>query len=87
MVPPGVTETLWLYMKRDNPPKGFSYRFPHMYGRPGGMLWCWSMPDPTKISELTFLPAGDLPAEDMEIGNLRVRPWNMPIGKAAGAAR
>ena len=84
VVPPGATETLRLNMKRDNPPKGFSDRFPHMFGRPGGELWCWSIPDPTKISELTFLPAGDLPADDIEIGNLRVRPWNLPIGKAAG---
>ena len=84
VVPPGATETLRLNMKRDKPPKGFSYRFPHMYGRPGGVLWCWSMPDPTKISELTFLPTGDLPAEDIEFSNLRVSPWNVPIGKAAG---
>lgn len=84
IVPPGTTETMWLYLKRDHPPKGFSSRFPHMFGRPGGVLWCWSMPDPTKIGELTFLPAGDLPADDVEIGNLRVRAWNVPIGKAAG---
>jgi len=48
------------------------------------MLWCWNMPDPAKISELTFLPTGDLLVDDVEIGNLRVRPWNVPIGKAAG---
>ena len=84
IVPAGATETLWLYMKRDNPPKGFSNRFPHMFGRPGGVLWCWSMPDPAKISELTFLPAGDLPADDLEVGNLRVRPWNLPLGKVPG---
>ncbi len=81
---PGATETLCLYMKRDNPPKGFSSRFPHMFGQPGGVLWCWSMPDPARINELTFLPYGDLQAEDIEIGNLRVRPWNVPMGKAAG---
>lgn len=84
VVPSGATETLRLNIKRDHPPKGFLNRFPHMYGKPGGMLWCWSMPDPAKISELTFLPAGDLPAEDIEISNLRVRPWNVAIGKAAG---
>ncbi len=84
IVKPGATETLQMNIKRDNPPKGFSYRFPHMFGRPGGVLWCWSMPDPAKISELTFLPAGDLPADDIEIGNLRIKPWNLPVGKAAG---
>ena len=84
IVPPGATETLWLYIKRDDPPKGFSNRFPQMFGRPGGVLWCWSMPDPAKIEELTFRPGGDLRADDIEIGNLRTRPWNTPLGKAAG---
>jgi hypothetical protein len=84
VVPPRATETMWLYIKRDNPPAGFNNRFPHMLGRPGGVMWLWSMPDPAKIGELTFLPGGDLPAEDIEIGNLRVRPWNAPLGKAAG---
>ena len=81
---PGATETLWLYLKRENPPKDLVQRFPDMYGRPGGVLWCWSAPDLTRISALTFLPAGDLPADDIEITNLRVRPWNVPIGKANG---
>jgi hypothetical protein len=62
VVPPGATETLWLLMKRDTPPRGFAYRFPYMLGRPGG----------------------DLPADDIEIGNLRVKPWNAPLGKATG---
>ena len=82
VVPPGATETVWIYMKRDNPPKGFNERFSHMFGRPGGVMWLWSMPDPAKIHELTFLPVGDVPAEDIEISNVRVRPWNVPIGKA-----
>lgn len=84
IVQPAATETLWLYIKRDTPPSGFSTRFPNMWGRPGGMLWSWSMPDPAKIEELTFLPAGDLPAGDIELSNLRIRPWNIPIGKAKG---
>ena len=84
IVPPGATETLRMNMKRDNPPQGLVNRFPHMFGRPGGVLWYWSMPDPAKISELTLLPVGDLPAEDIEIAKVRVRPWNVPIGKAAG---
>jgi len=30
VVPPGANETLRLNMKREKPPRGFSYRFPHM---------------------------------------------------------
>ena len=47
-------------------------------------MWLWSMPDPAKIGELTILPFGDLPAEDIRIGNVRIRPWNVPVGKAKG---
>ena len=84
VVPPRATETLWLYVKREKLPKNCIDRFPGMFGVPGGALWCWDVPDPKGIKELTFVPAGDLPAEDIEIGNLRARPWNAPIGKAAG---
>ena len=84
VVPPGATETLCLYVKRDNPPQSFIDRFPHMFGRPGGLLWCWSMPDPAQIRELTFRPVGDLPADDIQISNLRAKPWNARLGQAIG---
>lgn len=84
IVAPGATETARLWLYRDNPPRGFAYRYPQMCGRPGDVMWLWSMPDPAKIAELDFLPAGDLGARDLELSNIRSRPWNQPLGKVPG---